>query len=355
MDNSTAGSLCSLHYENYNCTGPSLSEEDRIFTLAIIIFFIIATILGNLLIIVAIACFRQLQTHANTLALSLAVSDFLIGLLIMPYRMMHAVYQCWFYASFFCHLHYFLDYTLTTSSIIHLSCIAYDRYVAICDPLRYQTRVTDRTVAVMLALCWLGAAIFTTPALLSLSPTLSRGTIERGGCPDNCMFIVNLGLHFAYGMCPYFLSMFIILLIYSKIYRVARRQARKVTAGAPTESQRTEVANGGSSGGGGGGDEAAKRWKSRMKREHNAAKTLGSIIACFMLSWLPYDILVIVFPFYKNTSVAYEVVCWIGYISSTVNPILYASINRPFRTAFGRILRLDFFSAEVRHLELSNH
>nr|XP_032814071.1 trace amine-associated receptor 8a-like [Petromyzon marinus] len=328
MDNSTTGSLCSLHYENYNCTGPSLSEEDRILTLAIIIFFIIATILGNLLIIVAIAFFRQLQTHANILALSLAVSDFFIGLLIMPFRMMHAVYQCWFYASFFCHLHYFLDYTLTTSSIIHLSCIAYDRYVAICDPLRYPTRVTDRTVAVMLALCWIGAAIFTTPALLSLSPTLSRGTIERGGCPDNCMFIVNLGLHFAYGMCPYFLSMFIILLIYSKIYRVARRQARRVTA---------------------------DRWKSTMKREHNAAKTLGSIIGCFMLSWLPYDILVIIFPFYKNTSVAYEVVCWIGYISSTVNPILYASINRPFRMAFGRILRLDFFSAEARHLELSKH
>uniref|UniRef100_S4R509 G-protein coupled receptors family 1 profile domain-containing protein n=1 Tax=Petromyzon marinus TaxID=7757 RepID=S4R509_PETMA len=282
-----------------NCTGPSLSEEERTLTLAIIIFFIIATILGNLLIIVAIGFFRQLQTHANILALSLAVSDLLIGLLIMPFSMMHAVYECWFYASFFCHLHYFLDYTLTTSSTIHL----------------------DRTVAVMLALCWLGAAILTTPT------------------PDSCMFTVDVGLHFAYGMCPYFLAMFIILLIYARIYRVARRQARRVTAGMPIHSQRGEVANGGSSGGSD-GDEAARRWKLTMKREHNAAKTLGSIIACFMLSWLPYDIMVMVFPFYKNTSAVYEVMSWIGYISSTINPILYASINRPFRIAFGRILYL---------------
>ncbi|CAM9828592.1 unnamed protein product [Lampetra planeri] len=338
----------------YNCTGPSLSEENRILSLAIIIFFIIATILSNLLIIVAIGFFRQLQTYANILALSLAVSDLLIGLLIMPFSMMHAVYECWFYASFFCHLHYFLDYTLTTSSSIHLGCIAYDRYVAICDPLRYRTRVTNRTVAVMLVLCWIGAAILTTPTLLSLSPTLSRGTIERGGCPDSCMFTVDVGLHFAYGICPYFLSMFIILLIYAKIYRVARRQARTVTAGMPIHAQTVEVANGGSSGGSD-GDESARRWKSTMKREHNAAKTLGSIIACFMLSWLPYDIMVMVFPFYKNTSAVYEVMSWIGYISSTINPILYASINRPFRTAFGRILYLDVFSSEARHLELFEH
>ncbi|CAM9828735.1 unnamed protein product [Lampetra planeri] len=347
MDNSTTVSPCSLHYEYYNCTGPSLSEEDRILTLAIIIFFIIATILGNLLIIVAIACFRQLQTHANTLALSLAVSDLLIGLLIMPFSMMHAIYQCWFYASFFCHLHYFLDYTLTTSSIIHLGCIAYDRYVAICDPLRYPTRVTDRTVAVMLALCWLGAAIFTTPTLLSLSPTLSRGTIERGGCPDSCMFTVDLGLHFAYGivgilftigMVPYFTSVLLIMLMYGRIYQVARSQARKIG----TQSHGLP----------GVASETTSRW-TNMKREHNATKTLGSIIAAFIISWLPFYILAIVFTMYQDIFLPYKISFWIGYMNSTINPILYAVFNKQFRHAFKTMLSFKVFSSAARDKEMN--
>ncbi|XP_061410162.1 trace amine-associated receptor 3-like [Lethenteron reissneri] len=317
-------------FADFNCTGPTQVREVRLVLLVVFAIFITATILGNLLIITAIASFTKLQTHANFLALSLAVSDLLVGVFIMPLSMMKTVYDCWFYASVLCNAHYFLDYTLTTATILHITCIAYDRYVAICDPLRYPTRVTVRTIAGLLVLCWLGAAIFSSPILLSFSPTLSRGNIERASCPDDCVFSVSFGILVTIGMGPYFTAIHVVLLMYAVIYRVARRQSRKVAAEAASSSA---------------ADSSAVK---NMKREHSAAKTLGAIIGTFMLSWLPYYVVAMMSFTVDGLFIPYRVAMWIGYCSSAINPLLYASFNRPFRTAFRDIFRLRVFSGVVR-------
>ncbi|XP_061407796.1 trace amine-associated receptor 4-like [Lethenteron reissneri] len=342
MPNTTITARQCIDFHGYNCTGPSLPEHSRPVVLVLISIFITATILSNLLIISSVAFFRQLQTHTNILALSLAVSDFGIGALVMPLRMVGTVYNCWYYDYSFCNVFYFVDYTLCNSSIFHLSCIAYDRYVAICDPLRYAQRVTDRTLVAMLLISWLGAALFTSPSLLSFSPQLAPSSIEREGCPDDCLFNVDVALHFFYGASPYFITMLVIMAVYARIYHVARRQARQIAASSSSKVQQS-----------GGGDGNEQQRVSNMRREHNATVTLGSIIAVFFLSWLPFFIIVLVFPFVGNFDVEYEVATWMGYISSAVNPLLYASFNRQFRGAFRKILSLTMFRAGARNAKLS--
>ncbi|CAM9827195.1 unnamed protein product [Lampetra planeri] len=242
-----------IDFHGYNCTGPSLPEHSRPVVLVLISIFITATILSNLLIISSVAFFRQLQTHTNILALSLAVSDFGIGALVMPLRMVGTVYNCWYYDYSFCNVFYFVDYTLCNSSIFHLSCIAYDRYVAICDPLRYTQRVTDRTLVAMLLISWLGAALFTSPSLLSFSPQLAPSSIEREGCPDDCLFNVD-----------------------------ARQIAASSSSGKVQQS-------------GGGGSEQQR--VSNMRREHKRHGDPGQHHRRLLLSWLPFFIIVLVFPF----------------------------------------------------------
>ncbi|XP_061406130.1 trace amine-associated receptor 5-like [Lethenteron reissneri] len=318
------GSSCKVQFNNLNCTGPYLPAVDRSIILTIITVSIVATVLGNLLIVGAVASSRQLRTRANALALSLAVSDLLIGLLIMPVRMLGTVYQCWFLDEVLCHVAYFVDYTLTTSSIFHVGAIAYDRHVAICDPLRYPARVTNRTLGLMLVLCWLGAALFTAPTLISLVPTWSRGVIERVGCPDDCSFFVSVGFHFFFGETTYLVSLVTVIGVYAKIYVVARRQARQIQANTTTSNSNSKSA-----------------W-SNMKREHNAAKTLGAIIGVFMFAWLPFVVVVTTTPGVTSVAVAValEVTMWMGYASSAVNPFLYALLNRHFRAAFRDVLCL---------------
>ncbi|XP_061406090.1 dopamine receptor 2-like [Lethenteron reissneri] len=310
--------------EALNCTGPGLEPTDQAFVLSILILLIVATIIGNLLVACAVLRFKQLQTRTNAVTISLAVADLMVGAVIIPCSMTHEVYRCWFFGQTFCRIHYFMDYWFTNASILHLGCIAFDRYVAICDPLRYQQRVTNRTVALMLLMCWLCSALFSAPILVSLSDVLSRGVIERTSCPDECVFIVNFGLMFMIGICPYFLSLIILSLAYAKIFRVARAQANQIHA-ADANSKRTWLA---------------------MKREHNATKTLGMIIGFFLLSWLPFYIISVmdVIIDYQTDAVMWGTVTWIGYFSSAVNPILYASFNRPFRNAFLDIVSCRAFT-----------
>uniref|UniRef100_S4RAL2 Trace amine associated receptor 1 n=1 Tax=Petromyzon marinus TaxID=7757 RepID=S4RAL2_PETMA len=310
-------------FRSFNCTGPSLPENYRALLLAILAFFTLATILGNLLIISSIAFFRQLQSFPNVLALSLAFSDFLVGLVIMPLAVTKVIYNCWFYARLYCNVHYFLDFTFTNCSILHLCSIALNRYVAITDPLRYESRVTRRTLVVMLVTCWLGSAVSSSPILLSLSPTLSVGTIKRISCPDDCVFDINIGIMVVIGYCPYFASLVVIVCIYGKIYRIARAQVTKIRA------QQGGGAGGGAGAGGGGGPRTDK---------DNAEALLKIVLASLALA---------------DTLLAYRVALWIGYISSAFNPILYAAFNRPFRNAFRLMFRLKVFGEGARDTDLS--
>uniref|UniRef100_S4R7L7 G-protein coupled receptors family 1 profile domain-containing protein n=1 Tax=Petromyzon marinus TaxID=7757 RepID=S4R7L7_PETMA len=169
--------------------------------MAVLSFLISATIFGNCLIITTIAFFRQLQTNTNTLALSLAVSDLLVGAIVMPFSASRSIHQCWFHGRTFCRVHYYLDYTFCNASIL---CLA--------------QRVTRGTLASMLALIWVGAALLSAPTLVSLDEAWARGLMEIAGCPDGCHFAVHVGLTLVVGILPYFIIMLLMLLVYGRIY-----------------------------------------------------------------------------------------------------------------------------------------
>uniref|UniRef100_A0AAZ1XWY6 Olfactory receptor n=1 Tax=Oreochromis aureus TaxID=47969 RepID=A0AAZ1XWY6_OREAU len=54
-----------------------------------------------------------------------------------------------------CLFQFFIFYTLGGSELPLLAAMAYDRYVAICKPLEYQTIMTKTTVSIFLVVAWL--------------------------------------------------------------------------------------------------------------------------------------------------------------------------------------------------------
>ncbi|XP_039455719.1 olfactory receptor 2T27-like [Oreochromis aureus] len=54
-----------------------------------------------------------------------------------------------------CLFQFFMFYTLGSSEFFLLAAMAYDRYVAICKPLQYQTIMGKTTVSIFLAVAWL--------------------------------------------------------------------------------------------------------------------------------------------------------------------------------------------------------
>ncbi|VDP10309.1 unnamed protein product [Heligmosomoides polygyrus] len=80
-----------------------------------------------------------------------------------------------------------------------------------------------------------------------------------------------------------------------------------------------------------------------LANEHKATRVLAVVFICFFICWTPF--------FVANFVVGFcgalcsmppwlgSVFLWLGYISSTVNPIIYTVFNKRFRQAFVRILR----------------
>lgn len=79
-----------LHYnESTNNTKTSNIRSPVSLTVIIIVCSLMSavTILGNLVVILAVILVRKLQTASNILIVSLAISDIWVGLLIMPIAM----------------------------------------------------------------------------------------------------------------------------------------------------------------------------------------------------------------------------------------------------------------------------
>ncbi|NXO32953.1 HRH2 protein, partial [Cisticola juncidis] len=85
---------------------------------------------------------------------SLAITDLLLGLLVLPFSAFYELSGEWPFGSALCNIYSSLDVMLCTASILNLLLISLDRYVAVTAPLRYCQVVTPSRVAVGLAVIW---------------------------------------------------------------------------------------------------------------------------------------------------------------------------------------------------------
>lgn len=91
--------------------------------------------------------------------------------------------------------------------------------------------------------------------------------------------------------------------------------------------------------------------QSSLKKEIKAARQLGVIMGAFTLCFLPYFIVFLVVAFCPNCidPALLTAMTWIGYLNSTLNPVLYPLCNINFRRKFRKMLRLDREARRRRH------
>ncbi|KAJ2951098.1 hypothetical protein O0L34_g5481 [Tuta absoluta] len=87
-----------------------------------------------------------------------------------------------------------------------------------------------------------------------------------------------------------------------------------------------------------------QKQKISLSKERRAARTLGIIMGSFVVCWMPFFLMYILLPFCpwccpENNLINF--VTWLGYINSTLNPIIYTIFNLDFRRAFKKILGLN--------------
>ena len=146
---------------------PSSYNIYQIVILAIIMTaMMIVIVVGNMLVVIAIATESNLATVQNWFIASLAVADMLIGLVIMPFSLSYELMGYWMFGGIWCDVHGAMDVLLCTASIMNICLISLDRYWSITKAVEYLHRRTPNLVTIMIATTWFLSCFISVPPLL---------------------------------------------------------------------------------------------------------------------------------------------------------------------------------------------
>lgn len=126
------------------------------------------TVVGNIMICLAVLMVRKLRTPPNFLLVSLALTDLLVGAIVEPLSLIYEIRGQWIFGPVVCKFYTSADVTLCTASILNLCAISVDRYMAITKPLTYCPRRTARRFFIYVLLVWLLALIISVTPLIML-------------------------------------------------------------------------------------------------------------------------------------------------------------------------------------------
>ncbi|XP_072301546.1 histamine receptor H2b [Eucyclogobius newberryi] len=312
-----------------------------------LIFHIIITITGNVLVCLAVGLSRRLWRISNCFVVSLAITDLLLGVLVLPLSASVELRRGrWSLGGVLCNLYISVDVMLCTSSILTLMAISVDRYLAISAPLSYSRRVTTVRVIVAIVAIWtcsLAAAFL--PVHMGWNTAhydVQHWDWAIGGEHQEgryCLYEWNNNYVIIYSTGTFYLPLLLMTGMYLCIFRVAREQVRRIRAATPLFARTASTA--------------------AISKEHKATVTLAAVLGAFIICWFPY-FTYFTFMGMKGSAIIpntfHSVVLWLGYFNSALNPILYPAFNRDFHKAYRELLHCRRPSQKKLHLsDISVH
>ncbi|XP_048358212.1 5-hydroxytryptamine receptor 1D [Sphaerodactylus townsendi] len=333
-------------------------------SLAVVLAVItLATMLSNTFVIITIILTRKLHTPANYLIGSLAATDLLVSILVMPISITYTVGRIWTFGQIMCDIWLSSDITCCTASILHLCVIALDRYWAITDALEYTKRRTAGRAAVMIAIVWVISICISMPPLFWRQ---AKAHEEEAFCTVNTDQIS----YTIYSTCgAFYIPTVLLIILYGRIYVAARSRILKPpslygkrfttahlitgSAGSSLCSISSNLQEGHSHSSGSPvyinhvkikvADSILERKRISAARERKATKTLGIILGAFIVCWLPFFVVTLVLPICQDACwfhpVLIDFFTWLGYLNSLINPVIYTAFNDEFKQAFQKMIQ----------------
>ncbi|KTF98701.1 hypothetical protein cypCar_00022478 [Cyprinus carpio] len=387
---------------NITITSWPYTETAAAFIILVVSVIILVTIVGNVLVIVAVLTSRALRAPQNLFLVSLACADILVATLVIPFSLANEIMGQWYFGSTWCAFYLALDVLFCTSSIVHLCAISLDRYWSVTKAVSYNLKRTPKRIKSMIAVVWVISAIISFPPLIMTKHNEKECLIN-----NETWYILSSCL------VSFFAPGFIMITVYCKIYRVAKQRSSTVfvaknglerqpsqsetcfvrkdkfekespSSNSSESNQRREELDDIDLEESATSDnkpkssrfskrsrvdgarcypqrtcriswvsnqeqnskqlEVASKTKLAQMREKRFTFVLAVVMGVFVLCWFPffftYSLKAICGQSCEPPEALFKLFFWIGYCNSSVNPIIYTIFNRDFRKAFKKIVCL---------------
>ncbi|KAG8585168.1 hypothetical protein GDO81_004907, partial [Engystomops pustulosus] len=280
----------------------------------------VAGLIGNTITILIIKRYKEMNTTTNFYLSSMAMSDLII-LLCLPFDL-YRLWRPWIFGGFLCKFLFLISEGCTYSTILHITALSIERYLAICFPLKAKVFITKRRVKMVIVLLWVIALMSAAPFYNLVDVQIYNYTgfseiiseceyteyAKKSGLLKIMMWVTTV---------YFFFPMLCLTVLYGFIGKKLWKS--KNTLRGPN------VVN-------------------REKCHRQTVKILVVVILAFIICWLPFHIGRIIFVHIDDQMVCFSqyfnvVAIQLFYLSASINPILYNFISKKYRTAAYKLLR----------------
>ncbi|XP_029287924.1 neuromedin-U receptor 2 [Cottoperca gobio] len=279
---------------------------------------------GNLLTCAVIAKHKKMRNPTNLYLVSLAVSDLLMLLFGMPLE----IYDLWQNYPFpfgegGCYFKTFLFETVCFASILNVTALSVERYIAVVHPLKTRYLSTNRHAKRVITIVWVVSMICAVPntslhGIFSLPERMEESAICTVLKP---LWIYNMVMQIT-TVCFFFVPMMVISVLYLvmglHLCRESRQPSGDLGRNSSSNIPRKISVNG---------------------RRRQINKMLSIVVAVFGVCWAPFHIERLLWSSISQwTDLMHNIYQYVHilsgvffYLSSAVNPIIYSLLSTRFR------------------------
>ncbi|NXC83684.1 OX2R protein, partial [Cercotrichas coryphoeus] len=334
-----------------------------------IVVFIVALV-GNVLVCLAVWKNHHMRTVTNYFIVNLSLADILVTITCLPATLVVDITETWFFGQTLCKVIPYLQTVSVSVSVLTLSCIALDRWYAICHPLMFKS--TAKRARNSIIIIWIVSCIIMIPQAIvmecsSVFPGLANKTTLFTVCDEHWGAEVYPKMyHMCFFLVTYMAPLCLMVLAYLQIFRklwcrqipgtssVVQKKwkpqqpsAQPRGLGQSTKSKISAV--------------AAEIKQIRARRK--TARMLMVVLLVFALCYLPISILNVlkrVLGMFNHADDRETVYAWftfshwLVYANSAANPIIYNFLSGKFREEFKAAFSCCIFGIRSHHDERFN-
>jgi hypothetical protein len=290
------------------------------------IFVVALGTFGNVLVILAVLSSKSLLKASNMFIVSLAVCDLFQTVMVRPLYIHTYTVGSWEFSAKVCQYALYASNLATLESILHVSTIAFYRYVIIVHPTAARKFQNPKAVVILILL------IYIVPLLIILLPSLHKlrttpAMVHDISFNNRIMFcaynkfsdnqdefsgsLLGIIKKSAFLFC----TAAFLFYCYIRIYHLVRSSGRMIVSTQGSMFSPT-----------------------RLRREMTLLKTVIVIFFAFVISYLPVTVLYSIGKIVSIPDPVYVVAVLLLWCSSSINWMIYGLMNKQFLQAYRAVL-----------------